>query len=276
MPFGHCSTAALAYTRIRMGFFYFDESIHERGGFIVGAFVYDGRDLTTVVFEALSEAGLQPEIDEFKSSAKMISQPEQAKAREHLCGLLNAVSTGIVVVPAARRESLGDEAIAGLAKILQKNQLDIVPHKLFVDQGIAVSDAVRETFGDGPGKLCELHLNQDSKLIGGIQLADLAAHSMSVMLLEQLGLVKKMVKAGDNSGYDPELDIELGFELWASLRYSFFKAPQPKPGPIPDDPVGELMFDVENYGLHIAASCDEKLREAVLQRFGECYLGCIH
>jgi len=69
----------------------------------------------------------------------MISQPEQAKAREHLCGLLNAVSTGIVVVPAARRESLGDETIAGLAKILQKNQLDIVPHKVFVDQGITVS-----------------------------------------------------------------------------------------------------------------------------------------
>ena len=151
-----------------------------------------------------------------------------------------------------------------------------MPHKVFVDQGITVSGAARETFDDGPGALCELHLNQDSRLIGGIQLADLAAHSMSVMLLEQLGLVKKMVKAGENSGYDPELDIELGFELWASFRYSFFKAPQPKPGPIPDDPVGELMFDVESYGLHIAASCDEKLREAALLRFGECYLGCIH
>ena len=259
-----------------MGFFYFDESIHERAGFIVGAFIYKERDLTPTVFEALSEAGLQSKIDEFKSSAKMTSLPEQVKAREHLRSILNAVSTGIVIVPAARRESLGDEAITGLAKILKKNKLDVVPHKVFVDQGITVSDAVRETFGNGPGKLCKLHLNQDSRLIGGIQLADLVAHSMSVMLLEQLGLVKKMVKAGENSGYDPELDIELGFELWASLRYSFFKAPQPKLGPIPDDPIGELMFDVENYGLHIAASCDEKLREAALQRFGECYLGCIH
>ena len=259
-----------------MGFFYFDESIHVRGGFIVGAFVYDDRDLTPAVFESLAKAGLQPKIDEFKSSAKMRSQPEQAKAREHLRDLLNAVRTGLVVVPGARRESLGDEAIAGLAKILKKNQLDLVPHKIFIDQGIMVSDAVGETFCNGPGKLSELHLKQDSKLIGGIQLADLAAHSMSVMLLEQLGLIKKMVKAGENSGYDPELDIELGFELWASLRYSFFKAPYPKLGPIPDDPVGEMIFPVENYGLHIAASCDEKLREAALQRFGECYLGCIH
>jgi hypothetical protein len=259
-----------------MGFFYFDESIHDRAGFILGAFVYKDRDLTPTVFEALAEAGLQPKIDEFKSSAKMTSLAEQAKARKHLRGILSGVSTGVVVAPAARRESLGDEAITGLAKILKKNKLEVVPHEVFVDQGIKISDAVRKTFGDGPGRLCKLHSNQDSRLIGGIQVADLAAHSMGVMLLEQIGLVKKMVKAGENSGYDPNLDIELGFELWASLRYSFFKAPRPKPGPIPDDPVGELMFDVENYGLHIAASCDEKLREAALKRFAECYLGCIH
>ena len=36
------------------------------------------------------------------------------------------------------------------------------------------------------------------------------------------------------------------------------------------------MFDVENYGLHMAPSCDDALRAAVLGRFGECYLGCIH
>lgn len=259
-----------------MGFFYFDESIHERAGFIVGAFIYKDRDLTPTVFKALAEAGLRPKIDEFKSSSKMTSLPGQLKARDNLRSTLNTVSTGVVIVPAARRGSLGDEAIAGLGKILKQNELDVVAHEVFVDQGITVSDIVGKTFGNGPGKLCKLHLNQDSKLIGGIQLADLAAHSMSVMLLEQLGLVKKMVKAGENSGYDPELDIELGFELWASLRYSFFRAPQPKPGPIPDDPVGELIFDVENYGLHIADNCDEKLRDAALQRFGECYLGCIH
>ena len=29
-------------------------------------------------------------------------------------------------------------------------------------------------------------------------------------------------------------------------------ASQPKSGSIPDDPVGEMIFDVENYGLYIS------------------------
>jgi len=259
-----------------MGFFYFDESIHEKGGFIIGAFIYHRADITPSVFGALAEAGLRPGIDEFKSSARMAARPEQMKARGRLRGLLDSVSTGIIVIPSSEREKLGDEAILGLGKILQANNLLAIPHQVFLDHGISVTGAALEIFRKGPGGLCELHVNQDSKVIGGIQLADIAAHSISVMLLEQMGLVKKMVKAGENSGYDPELEIELGFELWASLRYSFFKAPQPKPGPIPDDPVGEPIFDVEKYGLHIAATCSERLREAALARFGECYLGCIH
>jgi hypothetical protein len=97
---------------------------------------------------------------------------------------------------------------------------------------------------------------------------------MGVMLLEHLGHLKKMVKAGANSGYDPDIDIELGFELWASLRCAFFKTSQPSARP--EDPFGDLMFDVENYGLHIAQSCDNALRTAALERFGVCYLGCIH
>lgn len=259
-----------------MGFFYFDESIHEKGKFIIGAFVYHKEDITPQVFDALAEAGLRPGIDEFKSGARMVARPEQAKAREHLYNLLHSVRTGVVVIPVTEREKLGDEAIAGLGKILEANQLAAVSHQVFLDQGITVSGAALEIFRKGPGGLCEVHINQDSRIIGGIQLSDLVAHTMSVMLLEQLGFVKKMVKAGENSGYDPELEVELGFELWALLRYSFFKAPEPKTGPIPDDQVGELIFDVENYGLHIAATCDNALREAALLRFGECYLGCIH
>jgi hypothetical protein len=46
-----------------------------------------------------------------------------------------------------------------------------------------------------------------------------------VMLLERLGHLKKMVKGGANSGYDPDLDIGLGFELWASLRCALSKHP---------------------------------------------------
>ncbi|MBI4005672.1 MAG: hypothetical protein HY356_03290 [Gammaproteobacteria bacterium] len=259
-----------------MGFFYFDESIQEKAGFIVGAFVYSKYDITPVVFDALAEAGLVPTVDEFKSGARMAANPEQAKARAFLRGLLMEVKTGIVVIPAADRPRLGNEALAGLAKILSAHTLANEPHHVFVDESIAVDISSMQAFRSGIGSVCEVHLDQDSRTIGGIQLADLAAHSMGVMLLEQQGLLRKMVKAGENSGYDPDLDIELGFELWASLRYSFFKAPQPKPGSVPDDPVGTLVFDVENFGLYVAQSCDEALRRSAIERFGECYLGCIH
>jgi hypothetical protein len=66
----------------------------------------------------------------------------------------------------------------------------------------------------------KLFLEVDSIKVKGIQLADLVAHTFATMLLEQLGLVDKKVKAGENSGYDPDLEIELGFELWASIRYN--------------------------------------------------------
>ncbi len=94
------------------------------------------------------------------------------------------------------------------------------------------------------------------------------------MLLAELGCVKKMVKAGQNSGYDPDSDMELEFELWAGVRYNFFAAAPPPP----DQWESQLDFqvDVETRGLHVAATCDLEVRRAALARFGSMYLGCIH
>ena len=259
-----------------MGYFYFDETIQERGGFIIGAFVYSPEDKTPAVYSAISHVGLQPGFDEFKSGSRMDKNPHQAKLRGELSNILTNTSVGLIVLPVSERALLGREAIIGLQKILRANGLDKQPHKVFFDEGITVDSKTHNTFLEGVGSLCELRPSQDSILVGGIQLADLVAHSLGGMLLEQLGLISKKVRVGEGSGYDPDLEIELGFELWASLRYQLFKAAQPKPGPIPDDPVGEMIFDVENYGLHISEKCCPSLREAALQRFGDCYLGCIH
>jgi len=259
-----------------VGYFYFDETIQERGGFIIGAFVYSPEDKTPAVYSAISHVGLQPGFDEFKSGSRMDKNPHQAKLRGELSNILTNTSVGLIVLPVSERALLGREAIIGLQKILRANGLDKQPHKVFFDEGITVDSKTHNTFLEGVGSLCELRPSQDSILVGGIQLADLVAHSLGGMLLEQLGLISKKVRVGEGSGYDPDLEIELGFELWASLRYQLFKAAQPKPGPIPDDPVGEMIFDVENYGLHISEKCCPSLREAALQRFGDCYLGCIH
>ena len=82
------------------------------------------------------------------------------------------------------------------------------------------------------------------------------------------------VKAGENSSYDPDSDMELEFELWGSVRYNFFSA---APSP-PNQWESQLDFqvDVESRGLHVAAACDPKVRESALARFGSMYLGCVH
>ncbi len=96
----------------------------------------------------------------------------------------------------------------------------------------------------------------------------------ATMLLAQLGLVKKTIKAGPNSGYDSDGDMPLEFSLWATLRYNFFSTSQPPY----ETWKSELDFkvDVESRGLHISDSCDDAVKSAALSRFGSMYLGCIH
>lgn len=93
-----------------------------------------------------------------------------------------------------------------------------------------------------------------------------------MMLKEALGLIKKSIKAGNNSGYDPETMIEIGFLMWASIRYLFF---QSQDGVDPEHAfVG--YTNVEDYGLLISDSFNKELEEVIRCRFSTNYLGCIH
>jgi hypothetical protein len=258
-----------------MGFFYFDESIQERGRFIVGAFVYSESDLTPAVFGSLAEANLRPGVDEFKSGTRMEARSDLASVRDALKGLFQRVRLGVVILPSTSRNELGNQAVVALEKFVRANQLTAGQHTVWFDSGIEVDLALVGGLNERVECECEFNSDQDSRAVGGIQVADLAAHSLGVMLLERQGLLRKTVKAGQNSGYDPDLDIELGFELWASMRHAFFRGDQPN-NSREDDPVGDLVFDVSNCGLYVADSCDDALRTAALDRFGECYLGCIH
>jgi hypothetical protein len=259
-----------------MGFFYFDESIHQNWKFTLGAFVYAERDLDEVVAEALRQSGLTPRIDEFKSGARMDRSPQQTCARKHLRSVVhNHCRIGIVVVPDSPRQLLGSEAFCGLKKILSTNHFESTQHKAFFDQGIFATAAISKSAGETLGDVAPAcFFEQDSRQVLGLQLADLVAHTCAMMLLAELGLAKKMVKAGKNSGYDPDSDMELEFELWASVRYNFFAAAPPPP----DQWESQLDFqvDVKARGLHVAAACDPGVREAALARFGSMYLGCIH
>ena len=265
------------YNEDAMGTFYFDESIHPRGKFTLGAFVYSEESLDQPVAEALLKSGLRPRVDEFKSGARMDQNACQKQARALLHTVVHDhCRIGVVVTPPSPRNLLGGEGLRGLHKILSMNTFRTTPHDVFFDEGIFS--------GTGPGahaadahcvcQPCSFHFEQNSRQVLGLQVADLIAHTCATMLLAQLGLVNKKVKAGHNSGYEPNLDMELEFELWEDVRWNFFAAAPPHP----DTWKSQLDFqvDVASRGLHVAETCDEGVRSAALARFGSMYLGCIH
>jgi len=261
-----------------MGFFYFDESIHPRGKFALGSFVYSETSLDSWVSNALMEGGLIPRVDEFKSGAYMDRNPKQARARELLKEVISKqCGIGVVVAPDSPRELLGVEAPLGLTKILSTIKFRSKTHEVFFDKGIFEGETdgrLQAAKVPASCSLCNFHFEQDSVQVLGLQVADLVAHTCAMMLLSQLGLLKKTVRAGENSGYNPDLGIELGFELWAGVRDRFFAAPPP---PI-DSWKSQLDYrvDVASRGLHVADGCSPDVRGAALARFSSMYLGCIH
>ncbi|UGX86174.1 DUF3800 domain-containing protein [Phyllobacterium meliloti] len=165
-----------------MGYFYFDESIHETAGFIVGAFVYSEIDLTPLVLDAIETAGLRPKLDEYKSSLPMSKNSQQRELRSRMAKLLQLhVRTALVVIPSAERARLGSAAIACLAKVLGANSLLDSQHKVYFDEGINLTRLERASFGN-----CIIKDQCDSKEVGGIQVADLAAHYLATMLKDEM------------------------------------------------------------------------------------------
>lgn len=265
-----------------MGYLYVDETIQERGQFIIGAVIYSETDLTPPVFEAIQSVGLKPGIDEFKSCFRMSECPEQVQLRDKLKELIRTIRIGVVIVSSESRKELGKNALKGVLKFVSANNLQEVESKIFVDSEIRFSKADIQSFlKKTKGKISVLD-KQNSKHIGGIQVADLVAHSLGIMLMETLGLITKKVRAGENSGYDPDMQIELGFELWTTLRYSFFHSPQAKaPFPTEDhfsysELIAAQTCNVQEFGLFFPSSCPQSLKDAATERFGEVYLGCIH
>ena len=259
-----------------MGYFYFDESMHSKGDFVLGAFVYSRVDVNKEIEEAIKSSGLVPGIDEYKSGIHVGRNPEQARLRDKLKSIVQKTKIGVVINSYDKRNELGLTALKGLKQILNNYKPPEDLHSVYFDENIFQNVQEAETISSKQGinEFCKCYFEQDSRIIKGLQLADLVAHTCSIMLLETIGLVNKTVKAGDNSGYDPNLEIEIGFELWAGLRYNFFA----KPPPHPDEWRDQIDFKstVREVGLYISDNCSGELRAKALDRFAEMYLGCIH
>ncbi len=258
-----------------MSYFFLDDSKHPDNGFVVAVFVAFPVDLSQEVAQRLKLRGLRPYVDEFKSSHRMDGHEVLQNLRDDLRDVLRTCKLGICVSGDEKR--LPNQASILLEKMLSHPDFSDAHHKIITDQGIfSTKSAQAEMRVIRGAERCEFQFEADSKIELGIQLADLAAHTCGIMMKDSLGLISKTLRAGENSGYDPDSRIELGFAMWASLRYCFLGISAPDLNWEADDIKKLCTVYTHDHGLVVDSNLSEDLREATYDRFGSMYLGCIH
>lgn len=257
-----------------MAYIYFDESIRDQGKFIVGALIVSDTDLSNEIREQWISFGLDPDANEYKSSSPKKGDETSLRQRIYISGMVARSKLALTVLPVDDRRQLGNHFAALIFQLIDTGMLEGKDHSAYVDENIKISQANQIRLQEIGVKL---FLNSNSANIAGIQLSDHASHVLGGMLLEELGIIKKQVKAGEDSGYHPEDILDLGFELWASVRYALLGKQTHIEGlsPPPDDPANPY-FLIDGFGLHIAPTCPEPLAQSARKRFGINYLGCMH
>lgn len=257
-----------------MAFLYLDDSKHHRFGFSLAAFVICDIDPTEEVSSIFRDYGYDPASFEFKSSAKMNGDGNLQSLRAALKFFI-ARKCSIAVCVVNGDKKLGPAGLKLLQCALTHPQLIGTQHEVFFDEGLFPSVRAAEVLVENGKALdtCRFHFEQNSRDILGIQLADIVAHTCGTMLADSLGHISKMIVVDEPSdSVYHGMEIELGFEMWAGIRYAFLS--QNKLNPKDDFELANV--DVFPWGLFIDDSVEEQIASAAKDRFGEMYLGCIH
>jgi hypothetical protein len=252
-----------------MAYLFFDDTKHPQLGFSLGAFVASKTDLVSEMQQLLLENGLVPGQDEFKSGARAEGNARQHRLREGLKFVVEMnCSVAVVVVPSGDEFALGAEALELLPSVLECIGADSRTHEAFFDMGLFRGDlAGRLRRGERSIAGCDIHIEQDSKKVLGIQVADHVAHCCSMMLHTQLGRPKKS-KSFLNPSTEEPFEAPLDWEFWVRLRRRFLAQPL-------DVERDDLTVDTEPFGLRIAEACSTKLQAAARASFGRMYVGGI-
>jgi hypothetical protein len=257
-----------------MAYIFVDDSKHHQSGFSLALLVICDCDPSEGMGLTFQKHGFEPRTFEFKSSADMKGNPELQSLRSSLKDFIRENCT-LAVCVVKHDARLGSAALEHLKMALTHPHLAGKEHEVYFDEGFfrSVAKANKQIEDEPQLGECKFHFEQDSKEVLGIQLADLAAHTCSTMLNETLGIITKKIVAnvpGDDVYHG--LEIELGFEMWADLRYAFLGQRKPHP----KDEFEFACLDVHPWGLFIDYDVDDQISLAAMERFGEMYLGCIH
>lgn len=115
---------------------YVDESIYDAYGFAVTAMVFAGSDFEGKVAETLVAAGLTPPCEEYKSSARMDSDPRMSQARNSLVQLLSTSARVAIVAGPFCRPILGRQVLQALQSVVVRNAIERKGLEVFFDREV--------------------------------------------------------------------------------------------------------------------------------------------
>lgn len=272
---------------------YVDESVHEEAGFVATGFVFAGKEFEQDVECTLRDAGVSPREEELKSSARMDSNPAMRAARDAILGLAGTKTSVAVSVGPYDRRTVGKQCLQALQSVVLRNGVSVASLQIHFDEGIFPTEAEATRLHDLFVSLrgAEIHPREDSRLVLGIQVADVVAHSFGQILKAAVsGNSKEVEIGGPNTGYPEGTTAPLGWALLMNLRYALFTRPMVYEGaeyPPATDPVivDSVHDDPVEYGQHpvllgwgiqVAPESSFELRRAAESAFGRLWLGCVH
>jgi hypothetical protein len=248
-----------------------DESVQQRHGYICTAFVYCTHHPHDGIASALLRAELKPGRDEFKSGARMDGRPQLHTLRRDLLQIIQRdTSIGLLITPDDNRRHLGADVATTLRRLIEANEL-VANQEVFLDEGLPIAGSQDLAWLQRSG--AKIRTRCDSRKVLGIQLADHAAYHCSYMLKEKIEGPTKFMTVGDEGGYSPPIEAELGWVFWTDLRYAFFKEPKPW-----DDDAGDYnyMHKLLGYGAFVSERCSHPLKQHAREAFESVWMGCIH
>jgi hypothetical protein len=239
---------------------YVDESIHDADGYIVSAFVFDGGGLDVAIERELRTHGLTPGKDEFKSRTPMRDNLtlQQLRSAIQFAIVQSGAPVALLISAASRRLHLGVEVVNAIQRVSDSNGAELSRATVFVDEGIRRPRMLPAT--------PVFEFDQDSKIVLGLQAADLMASLGAYILREALHGPSKYVRP-----YDDDVDAELGWTFKMGLRRNFWR----KHPEFTGDNLDEwFSADLLDYGVFLGEDVPNSVREAVEAVFSGIWLGC--
>jgi hypothetical protein len=242
-----------------------DESIQHDLGYICVGFAYCKQSPDELVRSAISQAGLVPGIDEYKSGARMVGAGARRMLREAISQIvLEHCKLGVYIGPTHERPALLSAVADTARSIVSRNRLP-APQPVYVDGGI---DSKLPSVADDSINLIR---NCDSKSVLGIQLADYVAYHCSYLLKCAMEGKSKTVLV--EMPYHPKTDeeVELDWLMRTELRRNFFVEYRDIERITGDD----WFFKLSGYGAYFSQNLAGPVESAARQTFDSMYFGCV-